>query len=441
MLNAPLVAGLYRLCAGKQAVERRMVSHQTQPAMTRAILTDIFSAAVATCHPAQVVARALPERREGQVLILAAGKAASAMAQAVEQAWGPPLKGLVITRHGFDLPLSYLRQVTAGHPIPDAEGAKAAAQMLSLAQSALPDQQVVMLLSGGASSLLAAPAPGLGLADKIALTRQLLAAGAPIQDINCVRRHLSAIKGGRLAAICPAPILTLAISDVVGDRPEAIGSGPTVADPTTIEDAKGVLVRYRIADPGYPWSETLKPDDSRVKRGAYKIIASSALMIEAAASRARALGYEPIILGVDIEGEAQEIAAQHARTARLAFDQGRKSALISGGELTVTLGDQDTGSGGPNQEYALALAIALAGHRGINALAADSDGIDGIGQAAGGFTDPTSLARAAGLGLDPARALASHDSGGALGVLGDLFRPGPTQTNINDLRVILVDPI
>jgi hydroxypyruvate reductase len=351
------------------------------------------------------------------------------------------MDGLVITRHGFDLPLSYLPQVTAGHPIPDAEGAKAAAQMLALAQSASSDQQVLMLLSGGASSLLAAPASGLTLADKIALTRTLLAAGAPIQEINCVRRHLSAIKGGRLAALCPAPILTLAISDVVGDLPEAIGSGPTVADPTTIAEAKAVLARYGIPDPGYPWSETPKPGDSRLERGRYKIIASSALMIETAASRAGALGYEPVILGVNIEGEAQVIAAEHARAARLAFDRGQKCALISGGELTVTLGDHSKGSGGPNQEYALALALELNGHPGMSALAADSDGIDGIGQAAGGFIDPSSVTRARDLGIDPAQALALHDSGGALGALGDLFCPGPTQTNVNDLRVILVDPI
>ncbi len=408
--------------------------------MTRAILTDIFSAAIAACHPARVVARALPQRPDRPVLVLAAGKAASAMAQAVETAWGPPLDGLVITRHGFDLPLAHLRQVTAGHPIPDADGAQAAAQMLALAQSTSPDHQVLMLLSGGASSLLAAPAPGLALADKIALTRALLGAGAPIQDINCVRRHLSAIKGGRLAASCPAPILTLAISDVVGDMPEAIGSGPTIADPTSIDDAKAVLARYGIADPGYPWSETPKPSDTRVIRGSYKIIASSLLMIETAAGRARALGYRPVILGRDIEGEAQVVAAQHAQAARMAIDQGQKCALISGGELTVTLGIHAGGSGGPNQEYALALALALDGQQGICALAADSDGIDGIGQSAGGFIDPTTLARAGDLGIDPIRALARHDSGGALAVLNDLFCPGPTQTNVNDLRVILVDP-
>ena len=418
-----------------------MVSNQTQLPMTRAILTDIFSTAVAACHPARVVAHALPPRPDGRVMVLAAGKAASAMAQAVEQAWGPPLDGLVITRHGFELPLSHLPQVTAGHPIPDAEGAKAAARMLALAQSMSPDQPVLMLLSGGASSLLAAPAPDLDLAGKVALTRTLLAAGAPIQDINCVRRHLSAIKGGRLAAACPAPILTLAISDVAGDLPGAIGSGPTIADPTTIAEAKAVLVRYGITDPGYPWSETPKPGSQHLERGIYKIIASAALMIETAASRARALGYEPVILGVNIEGEAQKIAADHAAVARLAFDRGQKCALISGGELTVTLGRHDTGCGGPNQEYALALAVHLKGHPGISALAADSDGIDGIGQAAGGFIDPTSLVRAASLGIDPAQALAVHDSGGALRALGNLFCPGPTQTNVNDLRVILVDPV
>ena len=409
--------------------------------MTRAILTDIFSTAIAACHPTHVVARALPPRLDGPVLVLAAGKAASAMAQAVEKEWGPPLDGLVITRHGFDLPLAFLRQITAGHPIPDADGAKAASQMLALAQSASADHHVLMLLSGGASSLLAAPAPGLALSDKIALTRALLGAGAPIQDINCVRRHLSAIKGGRLAAACPAPILTLAISDVVGDLPEAIGSGPTIGDPTRIEDAKAVLARYGIADPGYPWSETPKPGDSRIEQGTYKIIASSAVMIETAAGRARALGYQPVILGKDIEGEARDIAVQHAQAARMAYDQGQKCALISGGELTVTLGDHASGSGGPNQEYALALAIALNGHPGISALAADSDGIDGIGQAAGGFIDPTTMSRAADLGIDLMAALARHDSGGALAGLNDLFCPGPTQTNVNDLRLILVDPV
>ena len=405
----------------------------------RGDLTRMFEAAVAACHPDQALPPFLPPRPEGCVRILAAGKGAAAMARAVERAWDPPLDGLVVTRHGFDLPLDYLPSRCAGHPVPDGEGARAAQELMALAASADPARPVILLLSGGASSLLAAPAPGYSLAAKAELTRALLNSGADIHEINCVRRHLSAVKGGRLAAMCPAPVLTLAISDVVGDKVEAIGSGPSVADPSTIGDARAILARYGIADQNLPWSESVKPGDPCLAKARYQIIARSEDALTAAARQAEDLGYQPQIIGRDLVGDAGAWGRRHGEMLRDSRGQGPR-ALISGGELTVTLDPARAGRGGPNQDYAAALALSLQGMRRVYALAADTDGIDGNHDAAGAFIDSATLARAEGLGIDLALALERHDCGGAFDAMGDLFRPGPTQTNVNDLRIILIDP-
>jgi len=411
----------------------------------KADLQAIFSAAIAACHSDQVVARHLPPRPPDGGLVFAAGKAAAGMARALEYAWGPPLDGLVVTRHRFDIALDYLPQITASHPVPDQTSERAAMAMLAKARSARPDQIAILLLSGGASALLAAPALGNSLNQKMALTRDLLASGASIHEINCVRRHLSRIKGGRLAAACPAPLLTLAISDVVGDSPHVIGSGLGVADPSTIADARQIMQRYGIDDSALNWDETIKPRDLRLARSGFQIIARAHDLIDAASQQARRLGYRVEILGYDLEGEASAVGRSHGQMAldrRTAQDP---IALISGGELTVTMNRPmgltvGKAQGGPNQEYALGLALALAGAADIYALAADSDGIDGNIDAAGGFIDPDLLVDARQRGIDPAEYLARHDSGSAFEKLDRLFKPGPTQTNVNDLRIILINP-
>jgi hydroxypyruvate reductase len=339
--------------------------------------------------------------------------------------------------------------IEAGHPIPDAAGLEAAERALALADSAGPDDVVLVLLSGGASANWIAPAAGLSLEDKQAVTRALLRSGATIGEINTVRKHLSRIKGGRLARRArPARVLTLAISDVPGDDPAVIGSGPTVPDPSTLADARAVVARYRLALPDIvaraladPANESPKPDDVTFASTQYKLIARPADAFRAAEREARAAGYEPVVLGDRIEGEARDVAAEHAARARDLQRQGRRAVLLSGGELTVTM--RGRGRGGPNQEYALALAVALNGAPGIAALAGDTDGTDGGGGAAsdpaGAFVDATSLSRAAALGLDPAHFLAENDSTGFFARLGDLVETGPTCTNVNDFRAIVVD--
>jgi hydroxypyruvate reductase len=408
----------------------------------RQILSDIFDAAIAACHPRHVVPRHLPKRTQAQRIIIAAGKAAAAMARAVEDHWGPPLDGLVVARHGFECKLDYLELITARHPVPDDNSVVAATRLFSLVRNAPETAEVLLLLSGGASALLAAPAQGFTLKRKAELTRALLASGAAISEINCVRRHLSSVKGGRLAAACPGQFLTLAISDVIGDIPFDIGSGPGVGDPTTIDDARAILARYTIADHDFPWSESIKPNDPRLSRASFRLVACAGDLISAAMAHARLLGFRPINLGTEIAGDAATVARDQAKFALEALRQGERCALISGGELTVTLGPGSTGLGvgGPNQEFALSLATALGGRPGISALAADTDGIDGVNDAAGAFIDPSTFSRAAALGLDLDDALARHDSGGAFARLGDLFQPGPTLTNVNDLRVILIEP-
>ena len=387
--------------------------------MSREHLEAIWRAGVDSCLPERVLPRHLPEPPQGRTILLALGKAAAPMADAVEARWQGPLSGLAVTRHGSEAPVRRIEVVGAAHPVPDESSVDAAERLLALAREAGPDDLVLVLLSGGASALACLPGEGLTLEAKRNLTAALLRSGADVSEINCVRRHMSRIKGGRLAlAAAPARLVTLAISDVVGDAPRDIGSGPTVADPTTIAEARAILRRYGIEAPDPGWSET----PERVP-GDYRLVARQADALAAAADRARALGYAPVV--VESVGEARDAGRDHAGLA-LRLPPG--TALISGGELTVTL--RGSGRGGPNQEYALAAALALAGRPDISGLAADTDGIDGDSEAAGAFF-------AGGGAPGGEAALAANDSGSWFAARGGLFVTGPTDTNVSDLRVIL----
>ena len=377
----------------------------------RAVLGQIWGTGVAACHPRRVLPPHLPPAPKGRVIVLALGKAAGEMAAVAEAHFGERATGVAIVPHGATARLERIALLHAGHPIPDEASVAAAERLLALTAEAGPDDLVLALLSGGASALACLPGEGLSLADKQALTTALLQSGAPVGEINCVRRHLSRIKGGRLAAA-----MTLAISDVAGDDPENIGSGPTVADPTTLADAKAILHRYCIHAPAAGWSETAKS-----MPGAFRIVASAADALAAAAEAALRLGYQPILLG-ESTGEARDIGRAHAEAA-LRAPAG--SALISGGELTVTVTGK--GRGGPNLEYALAVGMALEGREDIIGLAADTDGRDGASGAAGAWFGGAPVAGAAA-------ALAANDSAAC----ADLFVTGPTGTNVNDLRIILV---
>ncbi len=359
------------------------------------------------------------------------------------------IAGLGITRHGYGRPTKRIPVIEAGHPVPDKIGVSGTKRVLALADALDANDLVLVLLSGGASANWIAPAPGLALEEKQAVTRTLLKSGANIGEMNAVRKHLSRIKGGRLTKRAhPAKVVTLAISDVPGDDPAVIGSGPTVPDPTTLADARDIVSRYRLKLPDAitralhdPGNETPKPGDHVFSGSNYRIVARPADALRAAAECAGAAGYECVMLGDRLQGEARDVAAEHARLALEARAQNRRAAILSGGELTVTL--RGNGRGGPNQEYALALAIGLDGAPGIAALAADTDGTDGGGgrpdDPAGAFVDPTTLERARRAGLDPAAFLADNNSTGFFNGIGDLFRPGPTFTNVTDFRAIIVD--
>lgn len=408
-------------------------------------MRHLFDAAIAAADPARCVPPHLPTPPAGRTVVVGAGKAAAAMARAVEDSWPAAAKarlsGLVVTRYGHGAPCHHISVVEAGHPLPDAAGADAARRILESVSGLSADDLVLCLISGGASALLALPAPGITLADKQAVTRALLASGATIAEINTVRRHLSAIKGGRLAvAAAPAPVVALLISDVPGDDPAAIGSGPSVADPTSLDDARAVLARHGIEPPAAiaarlsdVAAETPNPGDPRLATVRTMIVATPAAARAAAADAARGAGLAPIILGDAIEGEARVLGRAHAALAR---QQRAPALLLSGGECTVTLGGG--GHGGPNAEYALALAIALDGAPGIFALAADTDGIDGSEDNAGAFVAPDSLSRARAAGRDPLADLAANESHGFFAAIGDLLITGPTRTNVNDFRAILV---
>ena len=419
----------------------------------RDLLRRLFDTAVATARPEICVPKYLPPAPKGRLIVTGAGKAAAAMARTLEDHWRGPMAGAVVTRYLYEVPTERIEVLSAAHPVPDAASEVAARRMIELAGSAGPDDLVLFLLSGGGSALLAAPARGLTLADKQAVTRALLASGATIGEINCVRRHLSAIKGGRLAALgFPARILTLAISDVPGDDPAAIASGPTVADPTTFADARAIIDKYAISPPqavaGFleaERDETPKPGDKRLNSAEFKMIARPAEMLAAAAAEATRAGYRVVNLGDALQGEARTIAADHAALALGHADAGEnageKVAILSGGELTVTIAG--TGRGGPNREYALALALALAGDDRIVAIACDTDGADGApgsdgADVAGAVIGPDTLIRAAALGLDGEKCLADNDAGGFFEKLGDAIVTGPTRTNVNDFRAILV---
>ena len=414
----------------------------------RQILRRMFEAAVAAAQPELCIPAHLPETPRGRLIVIGAGKASAAMARAVENACDYHLEGLVVTRHGYAVPCRQIEIVEAAHPLPDAAGHAAAKRMLDLVAGLTADDMVLCLISGGGSALLPLPAAGLTLADKQSVNRSLLASGATIAEMNCVRRHLSAIKGGRLAAAChPARVVNLIISDVPGDDPVDIASGPTVADPTTCGDALGILRRYGIDLPGQVREllesgagESIKPGAAELPRIVTRLIATPQMALEAAAGMARNNGWAAHILGDAIEGEARDVGTVMAGIALQVARRGQPfdppCVLLSGGETSVTV--RGKGRGGRNVEFQLSLAIALRGQAGIYALAGDTDGVDGQEEIAGAYLTPDTLARAWSLGMPPVASLAGNDAHGFFGVLGDSLVTGPTLTNVNDFRAILI---
>jgi hydroxypyruvate reductase len=416
----------------------------------RSFLRLMLDAAIAAANPDDVIAAHLPATPPaGRTIVLGAGKAAAAMARAVERHMSGRVEGLVVTRYGHGVPCGSIEVVEAAHPVPDAAGRAAARRILDYARSADADDLVLCLISGGASALLALPADGLALEDKQAVNRALLASGADIAEMNAVRKHLSAIKGGRLAAAAhPAQVVSLLISDVPGDDPAVIGSGPTVPDPSTFADALAILGQYAIEPPAAvrehlraAKDETPKPGDPRLANAQTIIVARPQASLEAAAAAARAAGITPVILGNALEGEAREVGKVLAGIALQVRRHGQPApspcVLLSGGETTVTL--RGRGRGGRNAELLLALAIQLNGARGISALAADTDGIDGSEDNAGATLLPDTLARARDKGLDAKAMLADNDGYGFFAALGDLVITGPTLTNVNDFRALLIE--
>ena len=453
----------------------------------RALLRALFDAAVAAADPARLLPGRLPPPAAGRTVVVGAGKAAASMAAAFESEWTGPLEGLVVTRYGHGLPCKHIEVVEAAHPVPDAAGRGAAGRILELAQGLSADDLLICLISGGGSTLLALPAPGVSLEDKQTVNKALLRSGATIAEINCVRKHLSAIKGGRLAAAAhPARVVTYLISDVPGDDPSVIASGPTVPDPTTFGEALEVLARYGIDGPasvlehlragaagaaapvtrgdarGDP-TETPKPGDPAFAADELVMLATAADALEAAAACARAAGVTPLVLGDDLEGEARDLGGAHAALA-IACARGGETALValreavargaahltdpvffvpqaplvllSGGETTVTV--HGSGRGGRDTEYLLGLALALDSHPAITALAADTDGIDGSEDNAGALVAPDTLERSREVSVDPVAALSANDAYGLFAALGDLVVTGPTRTNVNDFRAVLI---
>jgi glycerate 2-kinase len=406
----------------------------------RALLEDSFRAAVAAADPLKILAAHLPPPPKGRTFVVAAGKAAASMALAVEQNWSAPLGGIAVTRYGHGLPTQRIQVVQAGHPVPDEAGEAAAREILAGARALAEDDLLLALLSGGGSSLLSLPAPGVAMAELKALTRELLRSGASIQEINTVRKHLSGIAGGRLAAASPAPVVALIISDVTGDDPTHIASGPCAPDPTTVDDARAVLAKYGIAGPGL-LSESPKPGDPAFARTRNRVIASAHRSLEAAGEVFRRRGVPPVILGDTITGEAAEVAKVFAAMVREIRAHGAPwkppVALISGGECTVTVRNAH-GRGGRCAEFLLSLAIELAGTPNVWAIAADTDGIDGSEDNAGAVLTPETSDRARVQGLDAKALLAKNDSYGFFRALGSLVVTGPTRTNVNDYRAIVL---
>jgi hydroxypyruvate reductase len=419
-----------------------------RPADAAGLLRAMLDAAIAAAQPALCLPPHLPEPLKGRLVVIGAGKASAAMAKAVEEHWPDPLTGLVVTRYGYAVPCERIEIVEAAHPVPDQAGEDAARRMLQFVGGLTADDVVLCLISGGGSSLLPLAQPGLSLVDKQDLNRALLASGASIGEMNCVRRHLSAIKGGRLAAACqPARVINLLLSDVPGDDPIDIASGPTVPDPTTCADALEILQRYQVEVPPRALEllrtgecESLKPGDPRLPPIETRFIATPQMALEAAAAVARNAGLAVHLLGDAIEGEARDVGRTLAgitlQVARRAQPFSPPCVLLSGGETTVTVRGQ--GRGGRNVELLLSLAIALRGEAGVHALAADTDGVDGQEEIAGALATPDTLSRAWSLGLNPRRCLDENDGHGFFEALGDSVVTGPTLTNVNDFRAILV---
>ena len=417
----------------------------------RALLRQLFDAAIASADPRLVVPAHVPAPPRGRTVVVGAGKASAAMAQAFERSWTGDLSGLVITRYGPAVRCERIEIVESAHPVPDAHGEAAARRMLDQVKGLTADDLVVALVSGGGSALMPLPAPGLTLADKQAINRALLRSGAAIGEMNAVRKHLSAIKGGRLAvAAHPARVATLLISDVPGDDPAVIASGPTVPDASTFAEARAVLAHYGITGPASvirhleaAQNETPKPGDPAFAGDEVRVIARPQQALEAAAGLARSAGLMPVILGDAIEGEAREVARVMAGIARQVRRHGQPAAapcvLLSGGETTVTV--RGNGRGGRNVEFLLALAIALGSEAAVSAIAGDTDGVDGAEEVAGAIITPDTLARAGALGLSPAHLLENNDAHSFFAALGDQIITGPTLTNVNDFRAILIDAV
>jgi len=414
-----------------------------------ALLRSMFDAAIAAAQPSLTLARHLPDRPKGRTIVIGAGKASAAMAQAFEKAWQGPLQGLVVTRYGYAVPCEQIEIVEAAHPVPDTAGNEAARRMLELVSGLTEEDLVVSLISGGGSALLPLPLAGISLDDKQQINRELLKSGATITEMNCVRRHLSAIKGGRLAAACyPARVCNLLLSDVPGDDPIDIASGPTVPDPSTRQDAIDILRRYGLALSEHVMrvlesevAESVKPGDTRLPRIDTTLIATPRMALQAAASVAHDAGFAVHLLGDAIEGESRDVGLV---LGALALESANHQlfpspcVLLSGGETTVTV--RGTGRGGRNVEFLLALAMTLRGDARIHALAGDTDGVDGQEEIAGAIVTPDTLRRAWAMGIRPQDALASNDGHGFFEALGDAVVTGPTLTNVNDFRAILIAP-
>lgn len=415
----------------------------------RDALDRIFRASIAAADPRRMLSAYLPPRPSGRCVVVGAGKSAAVMAAALEDAWPDvELSGVVVTRYGHAVATRHVKVIEASHPVPDANSERGARSVLEAVQGLGAHDLVIALISGGGSALMALPVDGLTLADKQAVNRALLASGATISEMNAVRKHLSRIKGGRLAAAsAPARVVTLAISDVPGDDPAVIASGPTVADPTTFADARAIIARYGVELPPTVAARLAEDADETPKPGhlphaEFRMIATPAMALQAAADEARQLGLTPLILGDALEGESREMGTVLAGIARSVASHGvpaqRPAVLLSGGETTVSIGTARPGRGGRNTEFLLGLALALGGAKGIWAVAGDTDGIDGTEDAAGAHVGPDTLARARAAGLDPHAVLTGHDSYGLFDTIGDLIRTGPTLTNVNDMRAILI---
>ncbi|MER9726961.1 MULTISPECIES: glycerate kinase [unclassified Mesorhizobium] len=419
----------------------------------KSFLISIFNAAVAAADPERTIRDHLPARPKGRTIVIGAGKGSAQMAAAFEKVWDGPIEGLVVTRYGYGARCERIEIIEAAHPVPDAAGLEASRRLLEKVQGLTADDLVVALISGGGSALLPSPAAGLTLADEIAVNEALLASGAPIAAMNTIRKHLSTIKGGRLAAAAwPAKLVSLVVSDIPGDNPALVASGPTVPDSGNRADALALIAAYGMKLPNAvmahinsPEADAPDPDDQRFSRNEVHLIASAGVSLEAAAAEAKRQGIEAVILSDSIEGEAREVGGVHAAIAREVATRNRpfkKPVLIlSGGETTVTLRapvDGKRGKGGRNSEFLLAFAIGISGAGGIHALAADTDGIDGSEDNAGAFADGSTVSRVRAAGVDAKAMLAGNNAWTAFNAIGDLFVPGPTGTNVNDLRAILI---